>query len=192
MARARGRRDHRLRYVHGVLPVWRFAADGAGGRSGIASALRGVLVHGVLERIQDEAEVAELLDVVVGSVDDVELERQLVEGSALRASIEAEIARVVTSPEWKWYVQGEHWRELRFVQFRSPGRWRVGAMDLYRSGPRPVIVDFKTQDVAPEEVVAEAAKYRLQAVTYRAVCAGLGAGAAEVRFHFTAPGVVAS
>ena len=49
---------------------------------------------------------------------------------------------------------------------------RVGAMDLYRSGPPGVIVDFKTQDLMAEGAAAEARKYRLQAATYRAVVRG--------------------
>ncbi|MGE0441437.1 MAG: UvrD-helicase domain-containing protein [Gemmatimonadales bacterium] len=198
MARARSRKDHRLRYVHGVLPVWRFARSaGSGSGSGsdrdgatLRADLKGTLVHGVLERIQDEDEVAELLEVVVGAVDAEEVSELLERNQALRASIEDEIRRVVASPEWKWYVEGEHWRELGFVQFRSPRRWRVGAMDLYRPGAPGVVVDFKTQDVTAGALVSEGKKYHLQGVFYRSVMAGLADRTAEVRLHFTGPGVV--
>ncbi|HEX9754582.1 MAG TPA: hypothetical protein VGA42_02695, partial [Gemmatimonadales bacterium] len=101
--------------------------------------------------------------------------------------LEEEIRTVVASEEWRWYVDGDHWRELWFVQFRGQGKWRIGAFDLYRSG---LIVDFKTHDVTAARAAAEAAKYRLQALTYRTVVRTLVGGDAEVRFHFTRPNVV--
>ncbi len=194
MARARSRKDHRLRYVHGVLPTWRFARGGSAGAhidgATLRADLKGTIVHGVLERIQDEDEVAELLDVVVGAVDAEEISALLEGNQALRQAIEDEIRRVVSSPEWRWYVEGTHWRELGFVQFRSPRRWRVGALDLYRPGSPSVVIDFKTQDLAAAEVQGEARKYHLQAEMYRAVVRDLMAEEVQVRFHFTGPGAV--
>ncbi len=192
MSRARGGKDHRLMYLHGIQPVWRYAREG-GSNGGLRADLRGVLVHGVLERIQEEDDVTELLDVVVGAIDAPELEEYLARDSAVRSAIEEEIRRVVSSAEWRWYVEGAHFRELRFVQFRSPRRWRIGAMDLYRPGHPTVIVDFKTQDITPGQAKSEAQKYRLQAATYRVVARAVaGVELVENRFHFTRPGVVES
>ena len=180
-----GRGEARLRYLHGCLPVWRFAP--AAERDGVPADVRGTLIHGVLEKIEDEAELAELLDVAVGALDSPELETYLAAGTRYRDQLEEEIRTVVASEEWRWYVDGDYWRELWFVQFRGQGKWRIGAFDLYRSG---LIVDFKTHDVTAARAAAEAAKYRLQALTYRTVVRTLVGGDAEVRFHFTRPNVV--
>lgn len=175
-------------YCHGVIPEWRFTRSGNGTGSFPAD-VRGNLIHGVLERIQEENEVSGLLDVVVSALDSDYLEERLAPGLEYREQLEEEIRKVVSSDEWRWYVAGENWRELWFVQFRAPRKWRTGAFDLYRPGdPDGVIVDFKTSDVDAAGARAEAEKYRIQAGMYRSVACAL-AGGAEVRFHFTRPDV---
>ncbi|MEO8448428.1 MAG: UvrD-helicase domain-containing protein [Gemmatimonadota bacterium] len=188
MARARNGKDHRLQFLHGVMARWRFAPTGSAGSGAVhvPSHLKGVLVHGVLERIREEMELADLLEMAVGALDAPELEEYLSAGTAYRDALEEEIRKVVKGDQWKWYVEAAHWRELKFVQFGSPLRWRVGAMDLYRPGSPGRIVDFKTQDVEASGVDAEARKYRFQAATYRTVAKALG-GEASVDFHFTVP-----
>jgi ATP-dependent helicase/nuclease subunit A len=182
------RKDWRLMYENGVSPVYMFAPDGPG--DGLAPRVRGTIIHGVLEKIEDEAELAELLDVAVGSLDSPELVERLARGTEEREAIEQEIKKVVTSEEWRWYVEGRHWRELKFVQLRTPQKWRIGAFDLYRPGePEGLIVDFKTQDVSARSVETEARKYALQSLMYRTV-AGRLAGPAKLQFHFTGPNVV--
>jgi ATP-dependent exoDNAse (exonuclease V) beta subunit len=185
MSFKRNREHWRSLYVHGVLPQHLFVRTG----SGVPAAVRGTVIHEVLEHIEDEAQLAELLDVAVGSLDSPELEQRLARGTAEREAIEAEIQKVVSSPEWRWYVEGPHWRELSFVQFRHPRKWYVGAFDLYRPGePTGLIVDFKTQTLKGS-AEAEARKYRLQALVYRAVARRLGCQA-DVRFHFTNSGQI--
>jgi hypothetical protein len=207
MAWCRDRGEWRLRYQHGVLPWWDWvgsvALSEAKGGSGVTPSspavtlseakgqelrlsprTRGQLIHGVLERIRDEEELAELLDVVVGTLDAPELEEALSRGSRLRDQLEAEIRGVVQSPEWRWYVEGPHWRELKFVDLRSRVRWRVGAFDLYRPGEPGLIVDFKTQDVTAEEAERTARNYSVQSGLYRGTATRLQAEA-MVRFHFT-------
>ena len=186
MTWCRDRGEWRLRYEHGVLPSWDWVGGGVGGE-GLSPRARGQLIHGVLERIRDEEELAELLDVVVGTLDAPELEEALERGSLVREHIEAEIRSVVQSLEWRWYVEGQHFRELPFVDLRSPVRWHVGAFDLYRPGEPGLIVDFKTQDVTSEVAKVVAEKYRIQAGLYEGV-AGHLAGGAKVRFHFTKAG----
>ena len=178
----------RMVYEHGVVPPRRFAGHG-GGDGGLPADLRGTLIHSVLERVEEADEIAALLDVAVGSLDSPELEEHLAPGSRYREGIKREIRSVVTSDEWRWYVDGEHWRELWFVQFRTPRKWRVGAFDLYRPGDPGVIVDFKTSKVDASGAAREARKYAIQAAMYRTVAGALGAPA-EVRFHFTGPNVV--
>jgi ATP-dependent helicase/nuclease subunit A len=185
MSFARDRREWRLVYEHGVLPERRFVPARAG--AGLSPTARGTLIHEVLARIEDERELAEMLDVAVGALDSPELEERLARGTTEREAISTEIQQVIGSPEWRSYVDGPHWRELRFVQFHRPTRWYVGAFDLYRPGnPEGLIVDFKTQAVEPEQVEVEAEKYRLQALVYRSVARRLGIPS-RIRFHFTRP-----
>ena len=61
------RADWMLRYVHGVVPQGRFAPERTT-RDGIPADVHGRLVHGVLERIGDETELAELLDLAIGAL----------------------------------------------------------------------------------------------------------------------------
>ncbi len=148
MARGRSREEWRLKYHHGVIPCWYFARDGAGqgdGGGGLGARTRGIVIHGVLERIQEEEELAELLDVVIGTLDAPELEEHMAPGSKYRRQLEQEIRGVVSSDEWRWYVEGEHYRELDFVQFRTPEKWRIGAFDLYRPAD-PDRPDRRLQD----------------------------------------------
>jgi ATP-dependent exoDNAse (exonuclease V) beta subunit len=184
MTYKRDRREWELKYRYGVIPKWYFARESAG-EDEVPARLRGTIIHGVLERIQDESELTELLDVTIGALDAPELEERLAPGTEYRRALEAEIEAVVTSDEWKEYTEGAHHRELPFVQLVSPGKWRLGAFDLFRLDPN-WIVDFKTHDVGPDEVEGTARDYRLQALLYRAAARGLGHDP-QVRFHFTKP-----
>ena len=185
MTRARSRREWRLRYLHGVEPPWLFARAGESGD--VPASVRGVVIHGVLERIRETDDLADLLDVAIGALDSPELEDRLGAGTALRLALEEELRRIVSSDEWRWYVEGEHWRELGFVQFRGPRHWRVGAFDLYRPAePGHLIVDFKTHDIGPDAVERTARQYATQVAVYRAAARAAGHEAA-VRLHFTRP-----
>lgn len=185
MTRARSRREWQLRYLHGVEPSWIFARTGEGAE--VPAMVRGVVIHGVLERIREEADLAELLEVAIGALDSPELEERLGAGTAYRLALEEELRRVVASDEWRWYVEGEHWRELRFVHLRAPRRWRAGAFDLFRPGePRHLIVDFKTHEIEAAAVESTAAHYAPQVAVYRAAARAAGRDAL-VRLHFTRP-----
>ena len=188
MTHAASRREWRLKYLHGVIPQWIFARESTG--TGVPAATRGVVIHGVLERIREEGELGDLLDVVIGALESPELEEQLAPGTEYRLALEAELGRVVASPEWRWYVEGDHWRELGFVHFRRPNKWRIGAFDLYRPGaPKDLIVDFKTHDIGAEAVERVARDYALQVAVYRSAARAAGREA-DVRLHFTKPNVV--
>ena len=150
-------REWELRYVHGVEPVWRFAPRASGEEPGDSSpagrkegtearetdgaqppppTVRGRIIHGVLERIEEEAEMARILDETLSGIDDADVEELLQPGNRYREALEREIRRVVRSPEWAWYVSPPHdaerHRELPFVHLIGPEEWRVGAFDLYR------------------------------------------------------------
>jgi ATP-dependent exoDNAse (exonuclease V) beta subunit len=190
MARLRSRAEWRAKYVYGIEPTWWFARQPTGDGGHVPAAVRGIVIHGVLERIREESELAELLDVAIGALDAPELEERLGPGTTYRRALETELQRVVSSDEWRWYTEGDHWRELWFVNFRRGGTWHAGAFDLFRPGdPRSLIVDFKTHGIAAAEVDTVARDYAVQIAMYR--CAAAAAGTpADVRLHFTGPGVV--
>jgi ATP-dependent exoDNAse (exonuclease V) beta subunit len=181
----RNRDEWELKYRFGIVPRWYFAPEATGGDE-IPAWMRGVIVHGVLERIQDESELAELLDVTIGALDVPELEERLAPGAEYRAALEEEIGRVVRSEEWKEYTAGEHYRELPFVHLLSPCKWRSGAFDLFRPGDPNLIVDFKTHDVGPDGIVDVARDYRLQAWLYQTASTALSCPS-RMTLHFTNP-----
>jgi len=185
MTRLSNGKEWRQKYVHGLVPLWVFSRVTK--KSGVPASARGVVVHGVLERIREEGELADLLELAIGALGSPDLEEYMSPGTEYRVALENELRVVIGSPEWRSYVEGEHWRELWFVHFRRPRKWRVGAFDLYRRGDsRDLIVDFKTHGIGPEAVEGAAADYKAQVQVYRAAAKAAGRDA-EVRLHFTRP-----
>ncbi len=133
--KARSPEEWELRYAHGVQPVWRFAPEREGERA-LDPTVRGQVIHGVLERIEEAAEIARVLEETVSGIDAAEVEELLQPGTEYREALEREIERVVESPEWAWYVAPPHdperHRELPFLHLIGPREWRQGAYDLYR------------------------------------------------------------
>ena len=188
MQRRRNPKTWELVYVHGVQPSWHFVrrtgVTTANGSAPVPANLHGSIVHGVLERIREEEELSELLDETIGDLTTPELETLLAEGTPYRAALEQEIRSVIRSAEWQWYVDGEHYRELQFLHLHAPRQWRTGAFDLYRPDlPTGWIIDFKTHDVAADEIEKVARDYDIQAEYYRA--AATIRGPVRIRLHFT-------
>jgi len=171
------------RYEHGALASWEFTP--VAGEDGVPAHVRGTVIHGVLERILEESELARLLEETIGGLDDADIEYALGPGSAYREALEAEIAKVINSPQWAEYTDGEHYRELSFVHLADKREWRAGSFDLFRPGdPESLVVDFKTHPVKTEEAAAKVAEgYAVQVGVYRR--AGGLSGAADVRLEFT-------
>jgi len=195
--RERDPRSWELRYRHGVIPGDLFAPGGGSGAR-LPAEVRGTLIHGVLERIEEEAELARILDEAIAGLDAPESETLLEPGSAYRAALEAEIASVVRSEEWAHYVEGDHWRELPFAHLVGPRQWRLGAYDLLRisdpvggrtEGDRVWIVDFKTHEIQPDAVPGIAATYEVQAQVYREAATAVLGPPVRVSLHFTHPNV---
>jgi ATP-dependent exoDNAse (exonuclease V) beta subunit len=186
-----------LRYRHGVVPGREFAHDPEAGDR-LPANVRGTLIHGVLERIEEEAELARILGEAIAGLDAPESETLLEPGSAYREALEAEIAAVVRSDEWAHYVAGEHWRELPFLHLCGSREWRLGAFDLFRpvAGPTPsgsddaaLIIDFKTHVIEATEVRQTAATYEVQARVYREAAQAVLGRPVRVGLHFTHPNV---
>lgn len=159
--------------------------------------LRGSLIHGVLERIEALDELSGILNETISALDTPPgIEDHLLHGTAYREALAAEITRVVTSKNWHWYVDGQHYRELRFLHLSTEGDWKQGALDLYR--PRtgdgldvdlPCVVDFKTHQISADDVGEIAVDYRIQVATYRDAVTALAGRTPRVLLHFTHPNV---
>jgi len=185
MTRAQDPRLWEKLYLHGIEPVWQFAPR-ASANGKVPERLRGDIIHGVLERIQEEVELAQILEETIGEIDMPELESALAPGAKYRDALENEILRVLSSDDWAWYTAPEHHRELPFLHLAGEREWRMGAFDLYR--PDGWIIDFKTHQIDADRVPAAAAGYTLQMAIYRAAAAVRGE--VRTRLHFTHPGVV--
>ncbi len=82
-------------------------------------------------------------------------------------------------------------REVPFVMPEGEGQMMEGVIDLiYRLDGRIWIADYKTDDVAAEDLQAIADRYRSQAESYsRAVASALGLRSLSFQFIFLRPGV---
>jgi ATP-dependent helicase/nuclease subunit A len=82
-------------------------------------------------------------------------------------------------------------REVPFVMPLNEGQMMEGVIDLiYRLDGRIWIADYKTDDVAAEDVQSRADRYRSQADSYsRAVASALGLPPVSFQFIFLRPGV---
>jgi hypothetical protein len=184
MSRLQNEQVWTLMYLHGVEPPWMFAPSRKG--KALPENIRGNIIHGVLERISEDVEIAQILEETIDELGAPELEMVLAPGSQYRTELEREIERVVGGPEWAWYVQGDHHRELPFMYLAEEREWYVGAFDLYR--PDGWIIDFKTHQISEASVTTTAEKYRVQMELYRRAAGMIGP--VRTQLHFTHPGVV--
>src|SRR5690606_25204092 len=137
--RAKRPEGWRTRYLHGVEPLWASAPKESG--DGVPAHVHGTIVHRALERSPagplEEAELAEelarILDEVIGDIDEPELEPRLAADARYRSALEREVARVLSSREWRWYTDGIHYRELGFLHLVERRLGYVGALDLFRA-----------------------------------------------------------
>ncbi len=195
------------RYRHGVTAPWHFAPEATGEEARLPAMVRGQIIHGVLERLEAEAEIARVVEETIGSLDEPELEHMLRPGTEYREELEREISRVAASEEWAWYTEGDlgrdYWKELTFIHLVGARDWRFGAFDLYRrlTGPAPerlaraldlderldaLVIDFKTHPISAAQAPGVARGYRIQADVYRAAAESM-AGRTAVGLHFTGP-----
>ncbi len=174
------------RYRHGVIASWYFARE-SDGQVGVPGTARGTVIHGVLERIEEERELTRLLDETIGSLDEPEIAQLMAPGTSYREALEEEIRCVVQSDEWNWYVEGEHYRELPFAHLANVKDWRMGALDLYRPGDDALVIDFKTHEIDAGQVVKVAQGYSIQMGIYKKAASIRSETSA--RLFFTSPQV---
>ncbi len=185
MTKQRSEEEWQKKYEYGVQSTLSFA----GRRSGrIPSQTRGKVIHGVLERIQEYEELPQVLNETLNSMDTVELSGSPGPGSNYWEALELELQEVLKSSDWKWYVKGEHFRELPFVHLVGPRNWHLGAFDLYRpgaDGEKALIVDFKTHKLKDADIEQVSQTYLSQMNIYQKA-ADISKGSV-VRLHFTVP-----
>ena len=186
MTAAKDPEEWERRYRHGVIAPWFFARQTAGDPA-VPGTVRGTVIHGVLERIEEQRELARILDEVIGGLDEPELAPLMAPGTSYRDALEEEIRRVVESDKWKWYVEGEHYRELPFAHLADATECRIGALDLYRPADDALVIDFKTHEIDAEQAVKVAQDYAIQVRVYQE--AAMIRSSASVRLFFTNPGI---
>ena len=212
MMKAKDLREWERRYLHGVFEEDDYFPV-SGGVEQPSGRIHGTIIHGVLERIRAVEEIGRIIEETISSLDLPDLPSIWEVGSSYRLALEEEISRVVSSPEWHWYVEGEHSRELPFMHLSKDG-WIKGEIDLYRPRSREStasgqvslfenspfrsneetswVIDFKTHDADAAKVDTIANDYAIQAQVYREAATALGRDdqAPRVALHFTNPNVV--
>ncbi len=199
MALDRCARRHWMKYVVGVREpaMERFAPKmegGAGndtgsGAGGGSAVVHGQIVHDVLERLREEAELEALLESAIGRWDADAPSGDTHAGRRLRERLAEEIRRAAAQPEYAALaaLPGAR-RELGFLHVVSETVQVTGSVDLAACDDgRVVILDVKTSRVegrAGAELVA--ARYDVQRDVYSAAAAEIsGLPVSRFAFHFT-------
>ena len=159
MAYARCQRRHWFRYGLGVKepPV-----DRSGPEFGSAVA-RGQIVHDVLERLREEAEVDELIDLAIGRWDEDAPEPGTPARLEYRGELRTEILAVAGHPAYRALDDrpGAR-RELEFVRFLAEDARLQGKADLAApEGQGLAVLDVKTG--------GDAASVKQRAEGYRSI-----------------------
>jgi hypothetical protein len=198
MTFARNREDHRRTYGLG-LPPRRFGDGGnpdgaAAGPGAAAPELEareiGNIVHGVLEKLREDSELAALLD--------AEIRAEVGEGGAaalsdgLRSYLRTLLEETRAHPTLaRLYDGGRTEPELPFTWLLDREDTPValrGAMDLvgFVEGT-PEIIDFKTHAIQPGQEQEVGRRYAIQRQAYVAALAELlGTAPGAMRFFFPA------
>lgn len=188
-------RRHWLRYVAGVpepRPPRAAPPSPAGAEHGVP-VVHGQIVHDVLERLRDEAELELLLEEAILERDSQAPAAATEAGTRYRERLLEEIARVAAEPSYAAIAaHPTARRELGFLHLVSETARVSGSMDLVaRDDDGVVILDVKTSRVdGPEAAARVAARYDVQRDVYSAAAARIsGLPVSRFVFHFTHGGV---
>jgi ATP-dependent helicase/nuclease subunit A len=177
-------RRHWLRYIAGI----REPALALGGPTWKSAAVKGTVVHDVLEHLREEEDADALLeDAIERHAPDAPAE-DAPEGSRYRSALRREIARVAENPEYRALADHPHARrELPFLFILGEGRYAEGFFDLAAPGAEGLrILDVKTGDTPVAEAVE---KYAPQRDVYTSAASAIaGMPVAEFLFAFSRTG----
>ncbi len=179
---------HYLRYVAGIRePAIK------GGRGAREDAVRrGVIVHDVLERLREEAELELLLEDAIRRHDPEAPPEGTTEGVEYRDRIRTEVAAVETQPEYRALADAPGARrELGFIALVGGGDRIEGKMDL--AAPLAdgiVLLDVKTGRVPRGDAGAHAAHYAPQRDAYVTAAEAIsGLPVSRFAFQFSQAGM---
>jgi ATP-dependent helicase/nuclease subunit A len=188
MSFARCARRHWFKYVAGVREP---ALDRSGPEWGGAIA-RGQVVHDVLERIREDAELEQLVDAAVGRWDPYSPAPDTEPGRDYRAALAREVSGVRGNPSYRALddAPGRR-RELEFYHLISAEDFLQGKIDLAAPADGGIAaLDVKTGGGDREALERKADAYALQRAVYvGALDAVSGVPVKSFAFHFASSGV---
>jgi ATP-dependent helicase/nuclease subunit A len=188
MSFARCARRHWFKYVAGVREP---ALDRSGPEWGGAIA-RGQVVHDVLERIREDAELEQLVDAAVGRWDPYSPAPDTEPGREYRDELAREVSAVRSDPAYRVLddAPGRR-RELEFYHLVSADDFLQGKIDLAAPADGGIAaLDVKTGGGDRDALQRKADGYALQRSVYvGALEAVSGLPVKSFAFHFTSAGV---
>jgi ATP-dependent exoDNAse (exonuclease V) beta subunit len=190
LARARCPRRYFFKYVAGLEePAVPFMK-----KQIVSAVARGQIVHDVLERWQEEAELAALLEDAIGRFDDNAPPPDTTPGRKYRGELRDEVERVLDHASYSGRLArpGAR-RELGFLYVHDDATLAQGSIDLATpdaTGQGIELVDVKTSQCDAAAAQRKAAEYAPQRDVYATAAAAIaGAPVTRFGFLFSKPGV---
>jgi len=175
-----------FKYVIGLREPAIPVSETAGESNAIA---RGLIVHEVLEKLREDAELDALLEDAIERHDPDAPPAESMEGARQRASISDELRAVLEQEEFRAVSSAAGARrELGFLHIVAPGTHVEGKIDLVAPSPDGYhVVDVKTGKCDPDVAAKKAEQYGIQEAVYvRALEEIAGAPVAHFGFQFSA------
>jgi CRISPR/Cas system-associated exonuclease Cas4 (RecB family) len=177
-------RKHWFKYVAGLRepPGRRDTTEG------LDAITRGLIVHDVLERLEEEAELDRVLEESIGRFDADAPAADVSEGIAYREHLREEVARIAEHPDYQAIARLPSARqELGYLHLLEGGGVMEGSMDLAaRRDDGLVLLDVKTSQIGSAAAKERAAHYGPQRDVYVAAAEAIsGQPAASFAFQFS-------
>ncbi len=188
LAFARCQRRHWFRYVVGLKEPQVERT----GTEFISAIARGQIVHDVLERLREDAELDQLLEAAIGRWDKEAPPPEGAAGKEYRRHLREEVELVANHPDYRSIADlPTARRELGFIHLQPGGSFTQGAVDLAAMRlDGLVLVDVKTSQMKPAAAQKRAADYGPQRHVYVAAAEAVsGLSVSEFAFQFSRAGV---